>query len=65
MPHPIFKDSEGLKRQILEMKPQPIIFVTIPTMTNSAEKPSTGTISESEMSVLIPILAKKTGPNSI
>lgn len=64
IPIPIFRESDREKRQTLAISPQPMIFANNATSTKKTEK---SRISASTLSreVFKPMLAKKTGPNSM
>ncbi len=64
MPTPIFSESRTLNLQMRAISPQPMIFEISPTATNAMEK-NRMLIFRLSTLVFRPILAKKTGPNSM
>ena len=64
IPTPIFSESRPLNLQRRAISPQPIIFETSPTATNAMEKARIPILTLSTF-VFNPMLAKKTGPNSM
>ena len=64
MPTPILSESMPLNLHRRAISPQPTIFEINPTATNAMEKARILIFTLSTL-VFSPILAKKTGPNSI
>lgn len=64
IPTPIFNESRTLNLQTRAISPQPTIFEISPTATKAMEKTRMLMLTLSTF-VFKPILAKKTGPNSM